>query len=316
MESKINPRAEAFERLGGRYEVRVLEPSPPTVADPPWFADDPVERGDVPADRQLVSPVGNGELRWEDLAAEDDELASWCGERWLAGYHVLGPAEPALSETRLALHRLGESVISPARRHANTKIALRYTRGGFGTPFFGPDVQVRVEGTELVVHEGGGDRRAPITTLAAAADHIGRHLLPDDVELDSEPLYIDAAAARLLGEWYGFAASVLEELRAEAGSAVDPSRVQLWPEHFDLAVELGLEKSGARAAYGLSPGDEHHPEPYIYVAPWVAPPPGELWQATGFSGAELSYAELMGVADQRVTALEFLRARLAALTGG
>lgn len=76
----------------------------------------------------------------------------------------------------------------------------------------------------------------------------------------------------------------------------------------------GLEPLRARAAYGCSPGDETHPEPYVHVAPW-APAPGRLWQATAFAGAELSRAELLEAADQRAVALEFLRERLAALTG-
>lgn len=89
--------------------------------------------------------------------------------------------------------------------------------------------------------------------------------------------------------------------------------MQLWPEHFDLAVDLGSEAKHARAAYGLSPGDDNHPEPYLYVAPWVAPEPDELWQATGFSGAELPYTGLLGAPDQRETALAFFDARLRAL---
>jgi hypothetical protein len=204
-------------------------------------------------------------------------------------------------------------VISPARRKANGKIGLRYTRSGFGTPFFGDDLQLRVEAVELVVDHRGRERRAPITTLSAAADHVGREALPDDVELDDAPLAVDASAAAFLGDWYGFAASVLEELRARAGPA-GPSRVQLWPEHFDVAVELGDEAAGSRAAYGLSPGDDQHPEPYAYVAPWVAPPRGEIWQASGFSGAALPYADLLDADDQRVAALEFFGTRLAALT--
>jgi hypothetical protein len=106
---------------------------------------------------------------------------------------------------------------------------------------------------------------------------------------------------------------VLEELRAEAGELHEPSRVQLWPEHFDLAVELGSEAAGARAAYGLSPGDDGHDEPYAYVAPWAAPPPGELWQATGFRGAEMRYQEILAADDQRRAILDFLRSRLHAL---
>jgi hypothetical protein len=311
----MNARAEAYERLEGCYETRVLEPSPPAVASGPWFADDPAARGELPPGRSVVSPVGTGDLRWDDLASTDPELAEWCADRWLGAYRRLGPVPAKLVPTRIALHRLAEQVVSPARRNANGKIGLRYTRGGFGTPFFGADVQVRVRGAELVLQDASGEHAAAITTLAAAADHVGRDLLPDDVQLDRERLDVDPTAAGFLGDWYGFAASVLEELRAGAGNEADPSRVQLWPEHFDLAVELGSEAKGSRAAYGLSPGDEHHPEPYLYVAPWVAPAPGELWQATGFSGAELPYSELLGVPDQRDTALAFFRARLRALVG-
>jgi hypothetical protein len=310
----MNARAEALARIGGRYEVRVLEPSPPAVDSGPWYADDPVARGDVPDGRQVVSPVGTGDLTWDSLARDDRELAAWCADRWLGAYRRLPEVPPKLVPTRVALHALAERVISPARRRANTKIALRYTRGGFGTPFYGDDVQVRVAGAELIVLEGGSERRAAITTLDAAADHIGRDTLPDDVELGSEALDVDPVAAAFLGDWFGFAASVLEELRAGAGDELAPSRVQLWPEHFDLALELGAEDAGARAAYGLSPGDEVHPEPYLYVAPWVAPEPDELWQASAFNGAELAYAQLLGAEDQRGCALEFFRVRLSALT--
>jgi hypothetical protein len=308
-----NARAEAEERLGGRYEARVLEPSPPPVTDGPWFADDPVARGETPGDRPIVSPVGNGDLRWDDLARDDPELAAWCADRWLGAHRRLGPTPATLTETRESLYAVGEQVASKAREHANGKIALRYTRGGFGTPFFGDDVQVRVEGTELVVQEGADERRAAITTLRAAGELIGAHLLPDDLELDDAPLALDAGAARFLGDWYGFAYSVLEELRAGADAALEPSRVQLWPEHFDASVELGSEAGGRRAGYGASPGDGEHPEPYLYVTPWSPPPDGELWNATAFRGADLPLAELLDADDQRTTALDFLRARLDAL---
>jgi hypothetical protein len=312
----MGPREDALERIGGRYEARVLEPSPPAVNAPPWFADDPVARGDIPEGRLVVSPVGTGDLRWADLAAENEDLADWCADRWLAAYRRLAPVPAKLVVTRVALHRLAEHVISPARRQANGKIALRYTRDGFGTPFFGADVQVRVAGAELILVEDGRERRAPITSLAAAADFIGRDAPPDDdVELDGAPLEVDPAAAAFLGEWYGFGASVLEDLRFEAGTDAEPSRVQLWPEHFDLAVELGRESRGARAGYGLSPGDELHPAPYAYVAPWVAPTPGELWQAEAFAGAELPFATLLDVEDQRSVVLSFFADRLAALAG-
>jgi hypothetical protein len=310
----MNARAEAVARLAGRCDARVLEPSPPTVTEGPWFADDPVGRA-APAATDLprVSPVGGGGLRWADLIADDPDLEAWCSERWLAAYRRLGAAPSGLETTRAALHRLAEQVISPARARANGKIALRYTQGGFGTPFFAEDVQLRVVGDELIVQTVDGERRAQITTLAAMAKHVGSQHLPTSV-LDDQRLTVDPAASAFLGDLFGFACSVLEELRAGTSDKLEPSRVQLWPEHFDLAFELGPEQDGQRAGYGASPGDERHAEPYLYVVPWSRVPDGPLWQAEHYRGAELPYADLLGADDQREAALDFYRARTAALT--
>jgi hypothetical protein len=256
--------------------------------------------------------VASGDLLWADLARDDEALQNWCADRWLAAYRHLECPPGQLVATRRALQRLAAQVVSPARERANGKIGLRYTRGGFGTPFFNSDLQVRVQGTDLIVQQGEAERSTPITTLAAAASHLGHEI--GVAAGDDSPLQVDAGAAEFLGDWYGFAASVLEELRAGAGRDADPSRVQLWPGRLDLAVELGREDRRARGTYGLSPGDDAHPEPYVYVAPWVEPQPGELWQASGFSGAELPYAELLGAEDQRAAALEFLHTRMSALT--
>jgi hypothetical protein len=282
-----DPQREAAVAVGGRYDVRVLEPSPPSVREPPWFADDPVAPGEPREGRQVVSPVPTADLLWSDLAGDDAPLADFCRARWLGPWKRLEPLPPGFAETRLALHRVAEDVMKPAREQANGKFGLRYTRGGFGTPFFGADEQLRVERDELVAVKEGAETRT---------------------KLDVDP---DASAA--LGDWFGFAASVLEELRAEASPELEPSRVQIWPEHFDMALELGPESRGRRAGYGCSPGDDEHPEPYVYVTPWEAPPPGELWNATAFGGAELPYPELLASGDQRQRALDFFRARLDAL---
>ncbi len=218
-----------------------------------------------------------------------------------------------LVETRLALHRLAELVISPARAAATGRIGLRATPGGFGTPPFGDAVQLRVAGKELIVQEGERQRSARITTPAQMAAFVGAELLSAPVT-DANPLQVDAEASAFLGEWYAFGDTLLEELRGGADSQLEPSLVQLWPEHFDIAIELGAERLSQRAAYGASPGDELHPEPYIYVAPWGPVADGELWQASAFRGAELPYAELLAAADQHALALRFLRERLLALT--
>src|SRR4051794_1178790 len=158
-----DPRTEAFERLAGEYEVRVLEPSPPTVSAPPWFADDPAARDDVPAGRTLVSPVSSGDRTWDELACEDEDLARWCADRWLGPWRRLQPVPDGFAACRDALHALAEGTLKPTREGANGKIGLRYTRGGFGTPFYGADEQLRVEDVELVRANGGdGASRGPI----------------------------------------------------------------------------------------------------------------------------------------------------------
>jgi hypothetical protein len=281
-----DPRTEAFDRLGGAYEVRVLEPSPPAVAEGPWFADDPAARGAVPDGRELVSPVSTGDVTWDAFAHDDSDLSAWAADRWLGAWHRLESLPERFAETRERLHALAEGTIAPAREAANSKIGMRYTRGGFGTPFFGADEQLRVDGAELVtVRDGEESAREPIEG-------------------------VDGASVAALGDWYGLITTVLEELRAQGAPSLDPSRVQLWPEHFDMSTELGSEASGVRAGYGGSPGDADHREPYLYVVPWSAKPSGALWRAAGFDGAELSYAELLEAGDQRAASLEFFSLRL------
>jgi hypothetical protein len=159
-----------------------------------------------------------------------------------------------------------------------------------------------------------------ITTLSAAASFVldgppevawGKDFDVAEAGDVNAQLPVDADAAAYLGDWYGFAYSVLEELRADAES-VEASRVQLWPEHFDAAVEcLPGERRGV---FGASPGDGSSDEPYLYVtSSSVAVVPGELWNATAFKGAILPLSDLVDVADQRATALEFFRTRRSAL---
>jgi len=227
----------------------------------------------------------------------------------------LAPLPDAFAATVASLHRVAERLVAPARKPDN-EISLRATPGGFGTPTFefeGAQHGVRVEGGELVHSEGPAERRAPLTSLAAAATAVAG-LLPPDTELDDEPLAIDPGASRALGAWYGFAESLLATLAEEADKADAATIPRLWPEHFDIAIELGDESAGLRANYGASPGDADHGEPYLYVGPWTATVTGALWNARGFSGAELGYSELLAVADPRATALDFLRDRRNDLT--
>lgn len=201
----------------------------------------------------------------------------------------LVPLPAGFAATVAALHRVAEEVVAPERKPDN-EIALEATAGGFGTPVFeweGETRRVRVEGTELVREADGRQER--------------------------EPLGVDADSAAALARWYEFGTGVLERLRGEASVIAAPSEPILWPEHFDVAIEMGDEAAGRRATYGFSPGDQEHPEPYAYVAPWTAQPPGELWNARGFGGAELGYAALLAGGDAWRNALDFMRGRRDAL---
>jgi hypothetical protein len=213
-----------------------------------------------------------------------------------------------------ALHTVAEQLVAPARKPDN-EIALQATPGGFGTPVFeweGEDCQVRVDGADLLVSRGSEEKRAPITTLADGAELIGHDLFSKGPPADATALAIDPAAAEQLGRWYALGDAVLSRLR-EDWAGEDPSEVNLWPEHFDIAIEAGDEGAGRRANYGFSPGDAGHDQPYLYVGPWSAEVSGELWNAAGFKGAELAHADLVEAADQLETALEFCRTRKAAL---
>jgi hypothetical protein len=218
---------------------------------------------------------------------------------------------PDFGPTRLALHRVAEDVVSPARVAATgNEIALEPTPGGFGTPPLPGGGRVRVDVDELVVDERDGSaRREALTTTAAARRFTGL----DASGGDEESLRIGSDSARVLAAFYAFSDEILRTLRAEARAEDEPSPIHLWPEHFDIAFEQGSEDEGRRATYGASPGDENHAEPYFYVATWSEPPRGPGWTAKGFRGAELGYAALRETADPRAQGLAFFRGRRAAL---
>lgn len=226
------------------------------------------------------------------------------------------PSLPAtFPATRLALHRLAVYVLAPARRAATGRIGLRPSPGGFATPLFGvdPHTVVGVDGTDLVVVRDGDERRTPIGSLTGAARAVGvaldleaaaRFDVPPAGDVDA-PLDPDRAAVAALAAWYGFGAVVLDDLLATTDPDDRPSLVQLWPEHFDVAIDLGRHDTGARASWGASPGDAAHDEPYLYVSPWSARADDRVWDDTSFGGASLPYAALLGVPDPRGAAATF-----------
>ncbi len=235
----------------------------------------------------------------------------------------LVPLSGSFPATRLALHRVAAYVVSPTRRQAMGRMGLRATPGGFGTPSFsGPDgiTRVGVEGVDFVVHSDGGRRTQPLSTLAAAGSFAG---VDPDVDWASEldipapsdldrRLDIEPRDAEALAGWFAFAWAILEALSMDPDStaASDP---QLWPEHFDPAIEIGDPDGKTRASYGFSPGDVTkdatpgpEPLPYLYVGPWYPDdkPESDYWSAGRL--AILRYADLITEPNPAAAALAFL----------
>lgn len=216
----------------------------------------------------------------------------------------LSPAFPA---TRAALQRVAVHVLARARHQATGRFGLRATPGGFGTPAFGWDVEVlRVAGPLLVRERGKVTSTARIdgSTLAALAEFAGvdlgadfsaGHETPPLGDVDA-PLEVDAGGAAALAAWYEFAWRVLDDVGAGLGDDASPSVIQLWPEHFDAGVDVGVSER-IRVNLGASPGDGWHPDPYLYVGPWDDRRPGDdgYWNAP--FGAALRYAEVRAGAD-------------------
>jgi hypothetical protein len=329
-----HPLREAQAVVGDRFEARVLEPSPPAVVDGDLFADDPaavgpVPPGDGPADgpadgsaaasprsaRPVVGPVASADLTWDQWLVDHPEQRGWVAARWLGAYRRLPPLPAGYDRTRVALHRVVVYAVSPARQRANGRMALRFTYGGLGTPFFGADEQVRIAGDRLIRQRGGHAVAEGISSLNRAAELVldgppdlawaQGFDVPAAGDLD-ERLAVDPAAAAFLADWTGFAWSVLEEVRAEQAST-QPGRTQLWAEHFDAAFDcLPPER---RVTLGASPGDRDHDEPYLYVLPanFDDAQPSRFWNAEHFRGAVLRVGELAGESDQRAAACAFLR---------
>lgn len=222
--------------------------------------------------------------------------------------------------TRNALHQIAFFAMAPARYAVTERMGLMAAPGGFGTPRFAGKI-ARVEGDTLVFETEEAVATQTITTVRTAAQFFGVDYHVDWFEDFHDPLepadpdvtlVVDDASARAIGQWFNFGTEVLERLAAHG---VEASEVQLWPEHFDPAIEMGSEQAGQRASFGASPGDASHPEPYLYVAPWGDVDSSDgFWNAEGFKGASLSHGDLRDADDPVSAGVDFLLEGYRAIT--
>lgn len=185
-----------------------------------------------------------------------------------------------LVATRRSLHAVAELVIAGPQQVQHDRIELAVTDTGFGAVASA----LAVAGDQLVGPHGSVRLAGTVRSLAAAAGvepvQPRGYQVGSGVGLD-EPLTFDPASLRRL------LAAFVEGNEALRSFAPQGTPV-LWPEHFDVAIDLD------EVNYGVSPGDEPHPTPYAYVGPW-APRSGPFWNAP--FGALRDLAELPDAAD-------------------
>ncbi|MGH9274546.1 MAG: hypothetical protein ACRDZU_07855 [Acidimicrobiales bacterium] len=198
-----------------------------------------------------------------------------------------------LSTTRLELQRVATHILARRRHAVCGRFGLRATPGGIGTPAFGPPDRLealRISGSTLL-HEVGAELRVvPIngTTLAALAAAVDVDLdraftvggdTPEVGDVDG-PIQLDPDAVVELADWYDLGWRALDIVGQDATA---PAPIQLWPEHFDASCLVSIGPGpDHRCDVGVSPGDGHHDEPYLYVGPWVTDRPGDeaYWNAS------------------------------------
>lgn len=154
----------------------------------------------------------------------------------------------AFVPTRLELHRVAR-LLGEVSMAAIAKLGLRANESGFATQDLNGTTYT-VSGPYLT--DGERALLLPGSTMRGVAEWMGvSHTAETDLDT---PLDIDAECAVMLGEWFAGMQQVLKR--------VFPLAVlQLWPEHFDLAVDDPALNVGA------SPGDEHIDQPYLYAGP-------------------------------------------------
>ena len=234
--------------------------------------------------------------------------------------------------TRQTLHRIANHVLARAEYAATGNLGLRATPGGFGTTTIGPDRErIRVSGDALIRESAAssgtwtrsiGIAGSTLAELAAfadvdlAAEFWAGNDMPPMGAID-EPIALHVVSARRIGDWYAIVTEALDRLVHTLPAFSAPSLVQLWPEHFDAALDLAFDPEAPterRVNIGGSPGDGFHATPYLYVGPWTPDRPGDpvFWNAP--FGAVLGHGAVGTSSDPVEVARAFMRTGLEHLT--
>lgn len=142
---------------------------------------------------------------------------------------------------------------------------------------------------------------------------------------DAAPAHYDRAAVERFWRALQRIDATLKRFKENLGKHTSP--VQLWPHHFDLAMNwfsgrkvpdtdpTDEEASEEQMNFGFSTGDDAIPDPYFYITAYPSPPeltktqlPSDaIWQTEGWTGALLPYVALTKVEQPEEKLLSFLQ---------
>jgi hypothetical protein len=122
-----------------------------------------------------------------------------------------------------------------------------------------------------------------------------------------------------LSRWFSGSAVMLESVKAKlADVRPGPSPMRCRPHHFDIATLVSFDKGASETprtiGIGLSPGDEHYAQPYIYISPSPRfdsaglpdlPQPGR-WHTEGFFGAVATGDDILALQNRGRGLLAFI----------
>jgi hypothetical protein len=201
------------------------------------------------------------------------------------------PSSDELATTRRSLHAVAEHIMAgPQHRLAGT-IRLVVTSDGFSTiALVGDSGRLEVRGTSLVAHRPAAEIQVALAgSIADVAGAVGVDpgapvgVYPDGSGADASfKVVVEPAATQQILSALAIGDAALRRFTTRHRS--EDSRVPvLWPEHFDVGIDLD------EVNYGVSPGDGLITEPYAYVGPWQRRR-GPLWNQP--FGAARSMGEL------------------------
>jgi hypothetical protein len=150
-----------------------------------------------------------------------------------------------------------------------------------------------------------------VAQIMSALENLGIKPDIDKTKLgDSNPTHYDQAAVEPFWRALPRIDTILKRFQEKLDANTSP--VQLWPHHFDLAMNwfsgrrvpgtnpADEEASEEQMNFGFSTGDDGIPVPYFYITAYPLPaelvqthlPPDAFWHTQGWTGALLPYAAL------------------------